>query len=70
MTECGYYEIPINFIKILLWTFAYFEFNENNPGTMITYVDFPESLTWSSKDKQWNWRKNTRNDMGFTNYGL
>ena len=43
---------------------GFFQFNENNPGTMITYVDFPESLTWNSGDKEWRWRKNASDTIG------
>ena len=43
---------------------GFFQFNADNPGTRITYVDFPESLTWNSVEKQWRWRKNTSDTIG------
>ena len=43
---------------------GFFQFNKENPGTMITYVDFPESLTWSSTEKKWRWRKNASDTIG------
>ena len=43
---------------------GFFKFNQENPETMITYVDFPESLTWNTGEKQWKWRKNASDTIG------
>ena len=43
---------------------GFFNFNEENPETRIKYVDFPESLTWNTGKKQWNWRKNVSDTIG------
>ena len=43
---------------------GFFDFNQSNPETMIVYVDFPESLTWSTGEKQWKWRKNASDTIG------
>ena len=43
---------------------GFFEFNRENPETMITYVDCPESLTWSSGEKKWTIRKNASDTIG------
>ena len=31
---------------------------------MITYVDFPEKMTWNSREKEWKRRKNISDTMG------
>ena len=39
---------------------AFFEWNQKEPDTEVTYVDFPEHFTW--KDKEWNQRKRGPSD--------
>ena len=43
---------------------GFFQFNAENQETMVTYVDFPESCTWKSSDKQWTAMKNVSNTIG------
>ena len=43
---------------------AFFDFNKNNPETSISYIDFPEKMTWSKQDKRWKVRKNTSDTIG------
>ena len=42
----------------------FFKYNRNNPGTTITYVDFPEKMTWNSREKEWKRRKSISDTIG------
>ena len=43
---------------------GFFQFNADHPETMISYVDFPESLTWNASEKHWKLRKNASDTIG------
>ena len=41
---------------------GFFEYNEQNPGTQVKYVDFPKKFVW--KDKAWRERKSAFDTIG------
>ena len=43
---------------------AFFAYNLENPGTQITYVEFPEHFTYDNRNKTWKARKNVSDTIG------
>jgi hypothetical protein len=43
---------------------GFFKYNQNNPGTNVTYCDFPEKYTWNKSTKKWTVRRGALDTIG------